>query len=127
MPRDTSALRRSAQERSEETRARVAQAIRVMDRRGDEINFVTVAERAGVSRQWLYTQADFRKEIESLRAQTGDLSAVPSSQRASEQSIRARLAVALDDNRRLREEVAQLKQELAVALGQHRTARRTHE
>lgn len=123
MPRDSKALARAARRRSDDARERAIQAIASIDRRGDSISFAAVAERANVSRQWLYTQADLREQIETLRAQQGSLRAVPAAQRASERSVRARLAVALEDNRRLRDEIAQLKQELAVALGEQRARR----
>lgn len=120
MARDGDALRRAAKRRSEDSRDRALQAIEAIERRGDSMSFAAVAERAGVSRQWLYTQSDFRERIETTRARQGDLRQVPGSPPTSEDSLRARLALALEDNKRLRDEVKLVKQELALALGEQR-------
>ena len=46
---------------------RAVGAIRQLDDGGKPITFKAVAAAAGVSRQWLYTQPDLRKDIEQLR------------------------------------------------------------
>jgi len=124
VPRDVSMLQQAARRRSDEARDRVAYAIAAIDRRGDRVSFAAVAERANVSRQWLYTQDDLRQQIEVLRARQSGLQPVATAQRASDQSVRARLTLALEDNRRLRDEITQLKHELAVALGAQRAGGR---
>jgi len=100
---------------------RVRAALREMDKEGFSMTFASVAQRAGVSRQFLYTHQDFRREIESLRAAEQDIpSRLPVKQRAGDASVRARLRTALDDNKRLREEVARRNEELALAHGRVR-------
>jgi hypothetical protein len=102
---------------------RAEQALRDLDREGAAIGFQAVARRAGVSRQWLYTQPALRAEIERLRDRrppTAD--GVPARQRATEASLRQRLETLRAENQRLREENANLKTELAVAYGQQRHA-----
>jgi hypothetical protein len=88
------------------------------------ISFQSVARRAGVSRQWLYTQPGLRQQIEALRDR-GPVrtDSVPARQRASEASLRQRLQSLRDENQRLREENHSLKTELALAYGQQRDAR----
>jgi hypothetical protein len=89
------------------------------------INFQAVARAAGVSRQWLYQQPELRREIERLRdSRPQRASGVPTAQRASEASLRQRNRALLDENARLRAENAQLKNELALAYGEQRRARR---
>ena len=91
--------------------------------KGPEISFQAVARRAGVSRQWLYTQPELRQEIERLRDRVpARRDGVPARQRASEASLRQRVESLRAENQRLREENASLKQELAIAYGQQRAA-----
>ena len=49
--------------------------------------------------------------------------AIPAGQRATDASLRARLAAALDRNRQLADENARLRRQLARALGDQRSAR----
>jgi hypothetical protein len=75
----------------------------------------------GVSRAFLYAHAELRSEIEALRSvQAAAPARLPVRQRASEASVRARLRAALDENRHQREELAALREELALAHGRVR-------
>jgi hypothetical protein len=120
------ALGVAAKDKSQAAQRRAKKALRALDARGEQITFQAVARAAGVSRQWLYTQPELRSEIERLRAAHDELGGrpVPARERASENSLRHRNRALLEENRRLRAEVAALKHELAVALGEHRAHRR---
>lgn len=114
-------LAEAAAQRTLDAEQRVRAALRELDREGATINFATVAQRARVSRAFLYEHADLRAEIESLRvAQGAAPGRLPIRQRASDASLRARLRAALDDNKRQREELAVLRDELAIAHGRVR-------
>ena len=103
---------------------RAERALRELDREGAAISFQAVALRAGVSRQWLYTQPALRSEIEQLRDRAPTrTTGVPARQRASEASLRQRLETLRAENQRLREENAGLKTELAMAYGRQRHPR----
>jgi hypothetical protein len=115
----------AAARKHDATVARAGDALRELDRAGDAINFQAVARAGGVSRQWLYGQADLRREIEQLRTSNGKPgSAVPAGQRASEASLRQRIRSLLDENHRLRVESDGLRAELALAYGERRDPRR---
>ena len=119
-------LSETAARRHELTRARAVQALRELDRAGVPVTFAGVARAAGVSRSWLYTQPDISSQIRRLRQETdgtGSAGAVPAAQRATDASLRARLAAALDRNKQLAEENARLRRQLAHALGGQRSAR----
>ncbi|MCA1700168.1 MAG: DUF6262 family protein [Actinobacteria bacterium] len=92
---------------------------RVPGTSGEHISFQLVARRAGVSRQWLYTQSALRAEIEQLR-DPARVDSVPARQRASEASLRQRLESLRAENQFLREENQSLRAELAVAYGRLR-------
>ncbi len=121
-------LAEAAARRHELTRSRAVQALRELDRSGDPVTFAGVAQAAGVSRSWLYTQPDIRSQIRKLRARTtsaGSAGAIPAAQRATDASLRARLTAALDRNKQLADENAQLRRQLARALGDERSRTRS--
>jgi hypothetical protein len=115
----------SARRRAEQTRERAVTAIRRLDATDQTINFETVAREAGVSRSWLYTQDDLRAEIERLRerhSSTRSPTTIPDRQRASDASLLRRLEAATARIRALHNENQQLRDALATALGDRRTA-----
>jgi Family of unknown function (DUF6262) len=118
-------LGQAAAARHDRTIKRAQDALRDLEREGAQISFQAVARRAGVSRQWLYTQPELRQRIEQLRDRRASQSdGVPGRQRASEASLRQRVEALRAENRRLREENASLKDELAIDYGQQRVAAR---
>jgi hypothetical protein len=122
-PDQAAALAAAAQRKRDRALERAHAAIRDLDRRGETITFQAVARRAGVSRQWLYTQSELRAEIELLRARDPSAAPrVPDAERAREASLRQRNTTLLAENHRLRDQIAELKTELAIAYGQRRAA-----
>lgn len=122
---DLTPLAVAAARRHELTRARAIQALRELDRAGTPVTFAAVATAGGISRSWLYAQADIRGQIQRLREATRHTAgpAIPASQRTTDSSLRARLTTAIERNRALAEENARLRRQLARALGDQRTAR----
>ena len=119
-------LSEAAARRHELTRAKAVQALRELDRAGTPVTFAGVAQAAGISRSWLYTQPDISGQIRRLRQETnaaGSAGAIPAGQRATDASLRARLTAALDRNKQLADENARLRRQLARALGDQRSAR----
>jgi hypothetical protein len=119
---DTTAIVTAARRRRELTRAKAIRALHELDRAGTPITFEVVARTAGVSRSWLYAQADIRVEVQRLRAATqrAPSAPIPASQRASETSAHARLQAALERNHTLAQENQRLRRQLAQALGERR-------
>jgi Family of unknown function (DUF6262) len=70
--RDTSGLAAHAKQRSEEKHKRVDEAINKLLREQQAINFNSVAQAAGVSKAYLYSQPDLRERIEALRQQQSE-------------------------------------------------------
>jgi hypothetical protein len=116
-------LSEAAARRHELTRSRAVQALRELDRAGVPVTFAGVAQAAGISRSWLYTQPDISSQIRRLRQETDGAGAIPAAQRATDASLRARLAAALDRNKQLTDDNARLRRQLARALGDQRSAR----
>jgi len=116
----------AARQRSQYTRAKAIQALRNLDAAGEPVTFESVAQKAGVSRSWLYTEPDLRAEIEQLRAarRRATTSPVPARQRTSEASLLRRLEAANDRIRQLTQENKQLREHLARALGEQRATTR---
>lgn len=123
MPADNAArLAEAARQRHELTRSKAIRTLRELAQSGSPVTYQTVARHAAVSRSWLYTQPDLRVEIERLRNATrpAPAPAVPALQRASEASLLKRLQAATERSRRLAEENARLRRQLAHALGDQR-------
>jgi len=114
----------AARRRGQLTRSKAVQALRVMDAAGEPITFETVARRAQVSKSWLYAQPDLRAEIENLRASRRQAPdpRIPARQRSSDASLRQRLEAANARLRQLAEENRTLREQLARALGEQRSA-----
>jgi hypothetical protein len=119
-PDPAARLAESAARRHELTRAKAIQALRELDRAGQPVTFVAVAAAARISRSWLYTQPGIADQIRRLRKTANDPTSpgsIPAGQRATEASLRARLAAALQRNQQLADENARLRRQLAHALG----------
>jgi hypothetical protein len=115
----------AARRRATSTRKRALAALRRMDKVGASITFDSVAKEARVSRSWLYNQSDLRAEVERLRARRNPpppARPVPDRQRASDASLLLRLESATERIRHLEAENQQLREALALALGERRTA-----
>ena len=116
----------AARHRRELTRAKAIQALRALDADGSPVTFETVARAAGVSRSWLYTQPDLRAEIETTpRASAAGHRTAPVP--ASATRLRRVPAAAPREPppthiRQLAEENRQLRDQLARALGEQRSA-----
>jgi hypothetical protein len=123
MPADnTRHLRAAARRRTEQTRRRAITALQRMDTAGTPITLHGLAREAGVSRSWLYTQADLRADIQRLHQPSTAPATPPQRQRATEASLLQRLHAATDRIRRLEHDNQQLRDALARALGEHRIA-----
>jgi len=121
----------AAKRRHELTRAKAIQAIRELDRAGTAVTFAAVAAQARVSRSWLYSQPDICRQIRQLREATSrsTTAPIPANQRASGTSLLRRLETAHAENRKLsdqcaqlRAEIARLRRQIAHLLGEQRQA-----
>ena len=118
----TQAIRAAAATRSADAAARARRVLGELSRRGARGELRR--GRGGCGGQppvSLHRTQSCEQEIEQLRdEQHSERSRLPLAERASDASIRARLRAALDDNQRLREENARLREELALAHGRVR-------
>ncbi|MGO9031955.1 hypothetical protein [Mycobacterium sp.] len=111
-------LRDARRRDSDRKRDQVFRAVDAMKREGTPITFASVARSAKVS-QWLVYAEGVREYIVTARdVQAAEpLAAERAGQTASETSLRTDLALAKQDNRRLRVEVDRLKCALRERLG----------
>ena len=120
-------LAAAARQRHEQTRAKAIAALHDLDQAGAAISFKAVADHAGVSRSWLYTQTGLKDEIRRIRAlrQPEPGQPTPSPERASDESLRQRLTLAHQRIRELDDENRRLRGQIAHLHGQIRASRTT--
>lgn len=125
MPADNTAhLAAATRRRVTDSRQRARTALKQLDREGTVINYVSVAEAAGVSRALLYRDPDLRTEIDRLRQRTQPSVAPrqPSAQRMSQASRAELIATLREETRTLRAENQTLRGRLGALLGEQRAA-----
>ncbi|MGW7261269.1 DUF6262 family protein [Streptomyces sp. NPDC054834] len=108
--------------RSRQARERAEEAIKAAARRGERPTVVGIANAAGVSRSWLYTQTDLIAAINQLQQRAPAPHRSPR-HAASDASLQRRLETALERNRQLRDQVADLTRKLETAHGEIRRLR----
>jgi Family of unknown function (DUF6262) len=117
---NTHHLLAAAQRRRDSTLARAQRTLRELSETDQRYTVTDLAARAGVSRAWLYAQAGLRDQIRQLTDHhPTSPPGIDQTQRSTDASLRQRLTLAHariieldDDNRRLRNQVAQLHGQL---------------
>ncbi|TMR94894.1 DUF6262 family protein [Nonomuraea basaltis] len=121
-------LKEAAQRRRLDCIARVEAVLNELESQGGPVSVAAVAAQAGVSRTFLYddTQAQLLQRLRSIATAQPDSGrlALPQSQRISTRSHEAIVRTLREANRKLRRDNDQLRNDLAVALGQLRDLRR---
>ena len=122
-PEQAAGLVAAAKKRHDDTRRRAVAALRRLDSTGEPVNISAVARAAGVSRAWLYRQADLRNMIDQLRrtrpAHHGP--SRPAAEWATTDSLRQQLDALRTRHAELQVENRQLREALAHRLRQQRT------
>ena len=120
-PDNSHYLHVAQQRRRKELIERTAASIRALDLQGERVSFASVVRASGVSRSFVNKVPELVSEIRPLRgARPATVQRIPSGQRMSDESKDARMAQATEANRRLREEIAWLKEQNAILLGKLR-------
>ena len=117
---NTHHLLAAAQRRRDSTLARAQRTLRELSETDQSYTVTDLAARAGVSRAWLYAQAGLRDQIRQLTDHhPTNPPIIDQTQRSTDASLRQRLTLAHariteldDDNRRLRNQIAQLHGQL---------------
>lgn len=120
---NTRYLAEAAAERHRAARRRATDAIEHLDRCGEAVTFSAAARAGGVSRAWLYRQADLRAAIIRLRPTDGRPTPATAANRASSASLRQRLDATRNEITQLRAENARLRDQVARSLGEQRARR----
>jgi hypothetical protein len=125
MPADhTRHLAEHARQRHDQTLQRAQQTLTELADAGQPVTVAQLADKAGVSRSWIYTQPTLRDQIRQLQQHHTSAGFVRDSvTRATDDSLRQRLALAHERINQLRTETQQLRDALAHAHGQLREAR----
>lgn len=125
MPADhTHHLAEHARQRHDQTLQRAQRTLTELTDAGEHVTVARLANQAGVSRSWIYTQPALLGRIQQLQQHrtSADFVRITITQ-ATDDSLRQRLALAHERINQLRTENQQLRDALAHAHGQLRTAR----
>jgi hypothetical protein len=120
-------LHQATRSRTEKAGKRARAALSQLAKSGDPVSFTAVARKAAVSTDFLYKHPELRTLIERHRTKGGHVpgtrpaEAEPSSTSAAVRALSARLA---QQQQVHHEEVAKLREALAVAQGENLTLRR---
>ena len=109
--RRTARLAEAAATRTADASARARRALTKLRSTGQPITFVSVARTAGVSTSFLYQHPELRREVGEHRTHTAGHPHTPTASSATVESLRTKLAVAVQRNRALAEEIAVLRTE----------------
>ncbi|MDQ4490792.1 DUF6262 family protein [Sinomonas sp. ASV486] len=116
-------LAKAAAERKAASRERVVAVLRDLHASGETANVTEVARRAGVSRAYIYAQADVIAALRELNdANGGRKPGIPTNQRTTPASLLAKVENLLARNKQLREENQALRKQLEIAYGELRLA-----
>jgi hypothetical protein len=123
MPADhTHHLAEHARQRHDQTLQRAQQTLTELADTGEQVTVALLANRAGVSRSWIYTQPALLGRIRQLQQHRASAGFVRDTiTRATDDSLRQRLALAHERITQLRTENQQLRD--AFAHGQLRATR----
>jgi hypothetical protein len=117
--RNTAGLLARATSKAIDARRRAELAIQELVVEQRPVSFSAVAERAGLSKTYLYNDADVRKRIEALRDQRRIRTAQQRQARLqTDASLKVVVAAKDQQLALLRSRVKQLERELALARGQ---------
>ena len=122
MTDNSQVLKRSRRQDSRAKRRRASETLEAMIEAGESVTFPAVARRAGVSVSLLYADSELATRLSEARSRQREAGLerawrLPTRSLVGEQGLRADLANANDRARRLSEEVAVLREELARQLG----------
>jgi hypothetical protein len=119
---NTRFLTQAAARRHQATLRKASDAIADLDSSGQPVNFSAVAAAAGVSRASLYRDPAIRDLINRMRSGPSRAATTRTAQRATNESLRARLDTARAEIARLRTENTTLREQAARHLGEQRAA-----
>ena len=104
-------LSEAAAARSADAAGRSRRAITKLQSPGQPVTFVSVARTAQVSTSFLYQHPELRREINERRSRSAGKPSAPVVSSATVDSLRTKIAVAVQRNRDLTEELAVLRTE----------------
>lgn len=113
-------LANAARSRAEHTRRRAVSTLRELTTAGQPLTVSVLAQRASVSRSWVYTQTDLLAQIREEQPPPARTVTVPARQAASDGSLRQRLQLAHERIRELETDNQRLRHALAQTLGDQR-------
>jgi Family of unknown function (DUF6262) len=115
--RNVEGLRQNAQKKRQESFDKVDRGIKEMIRTRQRINFNTVAAACGVSKAFLYKEAEIKDRIEHLRQQSTETVRVAPEQRPSESSKDSLIKTLRERVKILSDKVKELEYQNATVYG----------
>jgi dynactin complex subunit len=111
------ALKTASQRKRQNTLDKVNDTLQKMRDNNLPINFGSVAKLSGVSKTWLYNQAELKSQINSTRGKTGKIQRVIDQQSLVERK-EAEIIALKNKNNKLKETIKKLRHQLEIIYGE---------
>lgn len=110
---DTAGIKAAAKKKSDETLAKVLDALKIMEEQSISINFNSVSNFTGVTKAWLYKQIEVNDLINKARGTKNNL--LMQDQAIQLELKNKEIDILAKQNKHLRQQISELKQQLEVA------------
>lgn len=107
------ALNNASQKKRDDTIDRVMNALKIMEKEGISINFLSVSKFTGVARSWLYKEAIIKEIIK--QAKTPSNNQLMQDQAVKLKAKQREVDILLKQNKHLRQQIEELRKQLEVA------------
>lgn len=110
-------LKEAAKNKGKNALSKVKSALSMMQAKNIPINFNSLAKLAGVSKTWLYSQPELKKEIEAIRGQRTKIHRVIDLQSTVQKKNNDILSLK-EKNKKQEEIIKKLRRQLEVVYGE---------
>lgn len=107
------ALNNASQKKRDDTFDRVINALKIMEKEGISINFLSVSKFTGVARSWLYKESAIKEIIKQTKTPSNNQ--LMQDQAVKLKATQREVDILSKQNKHLRQQIEELRKQLEVA------------